>query len=153
MPRAAHRSAGLLAAGGRYPGRQPKIENAAALTRLQEAFQTTLSPIADAHYCSTASVALAWLLAQRGVTAAIAGASSIGQLDTHVETISIELTDAEVAELSMAFADLNWPVAWQEAQGTIKRWLRHARRVAGRTLRGAGIDPRKSLEWTRRLCR
>jgi 1-deoxyxylulose-5-phosphate synthase len=46
-----------------------------------------------------AQVALAWLLAQPGVTAPIIGASRLEQLDQAVEAVSITLTDAERARL------------------------------------------------------
>lgn len=131
---------------GILAGRLPKIDDSAAMRRLQQAFRTTLSPIADVHSCSPAAVALAWLLAQPGLTAAIAGASSVEQLDTQLDAIALELAPGEVAELSQAFANLNWPASWEQSQGRVSRWLRRARRLGGRALRSVGIDPSKRLQ-------
>lgn len=50
-----------------------------------------------------AQVALAWLLAQPGITAPIVGATKLGQLDDAVAALSLALSAEEVAELEAPY--------------------------------------------------
>lgn len=50
-----------------------------------------------------AQVALAWLLAQPGVTAPIIGATKIGHLDDPAKALGTQLTDEQVAQLEGAY--------------------------------------------------
>ncbi len=61
-----------------------------------------LDEVAAAHGVPVAAVALAWLAAQPTVVAPLASARSVDQLTELLPTLSLALTDAEVAELSMA---------------------------------------------------
>jgi aryl-alcohol dehydrogenase (NADP+) len=50
-----------------------------------------------------AQVALAWLLAQPGVSAPIVGASKVAHLDDLAEAVSLRLTDEETSRLEAAY--------------------------------------------------
>ncbi len=52
---------------------------------------------------SNAQVALAWVLAQPGVTAPIVGASKLPQLDEAVAAVDLQLSSEEIAELSAPY--------------------------------------------------
>ena len=51
-----------------------------------------------------ASVALAWLRQQDGVTAPIASARTVQQLPALIASVTLQLTDEELAQLSSASA-------------------------------------------------
>jgi aryl-alcohol dehydrogenase (NADP+) len=59
-----------------------------------------VSEIAGKRGVSNAEVALAWLLAQPGVTAPIVGASKPGHLDAAVKALSLKLEPDELAALA-----------------------------------------------------
>jgi aryl-alcohol dehydrogenase-like predicted oxidoreductase len=61
-----------------------------------------LTQVAAAHRAAPASVALAWVAAQPGVTAPIASARNIGQLPALLAHVDLDLTDAELRLLSGA---------------------------------------------------
>lgn len=61
-----------------------------------------LDAVSAAHGTTPAAVALAWLLAQPGVTAPIASATRISQVKTFAAAADLRLTDAEVAALTDA---------------------------------------------------
>jgi aryl-alcohol dehydrogenase-like predicted oxidoreductase len=61
-----------------------------------------LRPIAARHATSVASVAIAWTLAWPGVTAAIVGARTPGQVDGWIDAASVTLTVADLAEIAAA---------------------------------------------------
>ncbi len=63
-----------------------------------------IRPIADAHGVSVAQVALAWLLAQRSVSAVLVGAKSAPQLDENLKATTISLFDDQIAAISRASA-------------------------------------------------
>ena len=52
-----------------------------------------------------AQVALAWLMAQPGITAPIASASSVGQLHELLAAARLSLSTAQIAQLDAASAD------------------------------------------------
>ena len=56
-------------------------------------------PIASAHSCSIARVALAWLLAKPYVTSVILGAKRLDQLEDNLEAINLTLQPEEVQQL------------------------------------------------------
>ena len=60
----------------------------------------TLEAVAARHGAKPAQVALAWLLAQPGVTAPIVGANSVAQLTELLGTLSLTLDADDLAELS-----------------------------------------------------
>ena len=63
-----------------------------------------LAPIATAHDCTPARVALAWLLTKEAVTAVIVGAKRRDQLDDNLAAIDLVLSAAEVAQLDAVSA-------------------------------------------------
>jgi aryl-alcohol dehydrogenase-like predicted oxidoreductase len=61
-----------------------------------------LDEVAKAHSAKAAEVALAWLIAREGVTAPIASATRIEQLDSLVRATELELAPEEIARLTAA---------------------------------------------------
>ncbi len=62
----------------------------------------TLDAVVAETGASHGAVALAWLLAQEGITAPIASASKAGQLDVQFEALELRLSEDQVARLSAA---------------------------------------------------
>ncbi len=62
-----------------------------------------VSRIAARRGVSNAQVALAWVLAQPGVTAPIIGASKLPQLDEAIAALELRLSDEEITELSSPY--------------------------------------------------
>jgi aryl-alcohol dehydrogenase-like predicted oxidoreductase len=58
-----------------------------------------MAPIANAHGCSPARVALAWLLAKPVVTSVIIGAKRLGQLQDNLAAVELTLTQDEIRQL------------------------------------------------------
>jgi len=74
--------------------------------------------VAAAHGVSMAQVALAWVLAQPGVTSAIIGASSLDQLRDNLAAADLVLTPDELATLDAATALAPiYPAWWDPAMG------------------------------------
>jgi len=63
-----------------------------------------LDAIAKQKGASVAQVALAWLLAQPGVTSIIIGANKMSQLEDNLKAAELKLTDEEVEQLSRTTA-------------------------------------------------
>ena len=63
-----------------------------------------LRPIADAHGCSPARVALAWLLSRQAVTSVIVGAKRLDQLGDDLAATDLVLNDDELARLDTVSA-------------------------------------------------
>jgi aryl-alcohol dehydrogenase-like predicted oxidoreductase len=63
-----------------------------------------LETVAARHKAKSADVALAWVMAQPGVTAPIASATSVEQVDSLVRAIELTLTSADVKALNEASA-------------------------------------------------
>jgi aryl-alcohol dehydrogenase-like predicted oxidoreductase len=61
-----------------------------------------LEPVAERHGVSPAAASVAWTLAWRGVTGAIVGARSPEQVDGWLPAATLELTDADMAEVAEA---------------------------------------------------
>lgn len=61
-----------------------------------------LRPIAHRHDASVSEVAIAWVLAWRGVTAAIVGARSPQQVDGWIGAPDVSLTEADIDEIAAA---------------------------------------------------
>jgi aryl-alcohol dehydrogenase-like predicted oxidoreductase len=61
-----------------------------------------LDAVALAHDAKPAEVALAWLIAREGVTAPIASATSLGQVDSLVRATQLRLSEDELRTLSAA---------------------------------------------------
>lgn len=58
-----------------------------------------MTPIAKAHECSPARIALAWLLSQSIVTSVILGAKRLAQLEDNLAAVDIELSAEEIEQL------------------------------------------------------
>jgi aryl-alcohol dehydrogenase-like predicted oxidoreductase len=58
-----------------------------------------MKPIAEAHGCSPARIALAWLLAKPVVTSVIIGAKRMDQLTDNIAAVDLKLTPDEMAKL------------------------------------------------------
>jgi aryl-alcohol dehydrogenase-like predicted oxidoreductase len=68
------------------------------------ALLAVLDEVADAHQTTVAAVSLAWLLAQDHVTAPIASARTVSQLDGILPAADLALTAEEVTRLSAVYA-------------------------------------------------
>jgi aryl-alcohol dehydrogenase-like predicted oxidoreductase len=66
------------------------------------ALRDALKPIAKRQNTSVSSVAIAWTLAWPGVTGAIVGARTPGQVDGWIGASSLKLTDADLEEIATA---------------------------------------------------
>jgi aryl-alcohol dehydrogenase-like predicted oxidoreductase len=74
--------------------------------------------VAGARGVSMAQVALAWVLAQPGITSAIVGASSLEQLDDNLAAADLVLSAEELATLDAATALAPiYPAWWDPAMG------------------------------------
>lgn len=58
-----------------------------------------LHPIAEAHGCSAARIALAWLLSKPVVTSVLVGAKRLSQLEDNIAAMDITLSDDEIRKL------------------------------------------------------
>lgn len=74
------------------------------LTPRGEALLKALDSVSAAHGVKQAEVALAWLIACKGVTAPIASATSVAQVESFARAAQLELTADEVALLDRAGA-------------------------------------------------
>ncbi|MEL1265112.1 aldo/keto reductase [Pseudoxanthomonas putridarboris] len=87
-----------------------------------------LVPIAEAHGCSPARVALAWLLSKPVVTSVIMGAKRIDQLEDNLAAVDLQLTDEDIAKLDQVSAlppeYPGWMLATQGADrlGPVDLW-------------------------------
>jgi aryl-alcohol dehydrogenase-like predicted oxidoreductase len=61
-----------------------------------------LDAVAHAHGAKPAEVALAWLIAREGVTAPIASATSVDQLDSLARATQLKLSAEEIEILTAA---------------------------------------------------
>lgn len=73
------------------------------LAKANAAIESVMLPIARLHGADPAQVALAWLLAQPGVAAVIAGASSPEQAVSNAGAATVALAPKEVSRLGAAF--------------------------------------------------
>jgi aryl-alcohol dehydrogenase-like predicted oxidoreductase len=98
------------------------------LARVSAAIDGALAPVARAHDATVAQVALAFLLAQPGLTAVIAGASSIGQAQRNAAAAALALRDDEVRTIGQAFGALRLDP--YSGQGIATRMRQRVRRIA-----------------------
>jgi aryl-alcohol dehydrogenase-like predicted oxidoreductase len=87
-----------------------------------------MAPIAKAHGCSCARIALAWLLTKPVVTSVIIGAKRLDQLEDNLAAVEVELTEDEVKRLD-AVSELppeypGWMVGYQATDRwePVDRW-------------------------------
>lgn len=91
-----YRSEADLAGSARAHGAAPYI-NARGFAVLK-----ALEGVASRHGATLAQVALAWLMTRPSVSAPIASATSLGQLDDILKSADLELTAQDLAELDIA---------------------------------------------------
>jgi len=85
---------------------------------LGERALVALAAVADGRGVSMAQVALAWVLAQPGITSAIVGASTLEQLDDNLAAAALVLAADELAALDAATALAPiYPAWWDPAMG------------------------------------
>jgi aryl-alcohol dehydrogenase-like predicted oxidoreductase len=83
------------------PGDSPRGSRAVSyLTPENRAVLDVMTTIADRHDATPAAIAIAWLATRQNVIGALASARSTEQLETLLAAARVELTDAEVEELS-----------------------------------------------------
>jgi aryl-alcohol dehydrogenase-like predicted oxidoreductase len=70
-----------------------------------------LDEVAAQHHSNPARVALAWLLAYPGITAPIASATNLDQLNDLIESANLQLDDASINLLNQASSEVEEPVA------------------------------------------
>lgn len=63
-----------------------------------------LDSVAHRHAATQAEVALAWIMARPGITAPIASATSVKQVDSLIKAVSLQLTGADMDQLDTASA-------------------------------------------------
>ncbi|MEA3140403.1 MAG: hypothetical protein QOK23_2572 [Gammaproteobacteria bacterium] len=89
-----------------------------------------MSPIAKAHRCSAARLALAWLLSKPAVTSVIIGAKRPDQLKDNLAAMELTLTQDELKQLgeasALALEHPGWVLPFQGADrlGPADRWER-----------------------------
>ena len=69
------------------------------------ALRDALKPVASRHGTTVATIAVAWTLAFKGVTAAVVGARTPAQVDGWVGAANLSLTDADLDEIARAIAE------------------------------------------------
>ncbi len=69
----------------------------------------TMKPIADGYGISLANLALAWIIAQKGMTAAIAGVRNPAQVEENARAGDIVLTETEIKTIRDTFEALGAP--------------------------------------------
>jgi aryl-alcohol dehydrogenase-like predicted oxidoreductase len=95
-------------AGARRSGFQfPPIDEARGFDAVE-----ALARIAKAKETTVAQVALAWLLAQPGITSIIVGANKMSQLEDNLKAADLELTAAELEVLSATTAPATQYPQW-----------------------------------------
>ena len=75
------------------------------LTRRGMRVLDQLDRVAERHSATPAQVSLAWLIARPGITAPIASATSIEQLDDIAGALSLHLSAADIADLDQSSAE------------------------------------------------
>lgn len=80
-----------------------------------------LAPVAARHGVSAARVALAWVLAQEGVTCAIVGARRVEQLQDNLQALDLQLTPDDLADLDRATALPRAYPGWVQAATNAQR--------------------------------
>lgn len=68
-----------------------------------------LDGVAAAHGAAPAEVALAWLIAREGVTAPIASATSLDQLESLIRSTQLTLSSDDIVRLDRASAIMGDP--------------------------------------------
>lgn len=113
-------------AGGLLSGRN----NAQLSPSARSCVEGALASIAAEHGATAAVIALAWLIAQPGVSAGLVGMSSLEQVPAYAEAAELELPPAHLGQLADAFAGAQIVHAWEQnpLRRRIGRLLRALRR-------------------------
>jgi aryl-alcohol dehydrogenase-like predicted oxidoreductase len=110
--------AGGFLSGAVRPGRAPTGPRSVHLAQYCSpagwALLARLEVIAHDHEVPVAAVALAWVLAQRGVTATLIGPDAVDQLAAASHAASLRLNDAELATLTC--------LSWQDSAAEFVDW-------------------------------
>lgn len=77
---------------------------------IQEAVELALGSVSRSHRVSVSQGALAWLLAQPGLSAVVVGASAPAQIVANAAAARVTLSSLEVAEVGAKFARLRLPL-------------------------------------------
>lgn len=120
----------LPAHDGRRSGALFQARN---LRHINRALEEVLDPIARRLGAGLAEVALAWVIARPGVTAAIVGAQNEEQVRSAIIATKLELTEAELATLADVFGAL--PLDFRAGIPLIQRINSKLRRVVRKVLR------------------
>lgn len=115
-------------AEGLLAGRKTDRAHAAG-QRVADTVSAVLDPMAARYGVSGAAVALAWVIAQPGVRAAITGVSTLKQLDEQLEVRSLSLDAADLSMLRDAFSPVQLPYDWEAAPGGARALARRVKRV------------------------
>lgn len=131
VPLCVERDIGLLCysplAGGALSARgDPDLSQ-----HIQSVISQTLVPIAARHRVSPAAVAVAWVINQQGVSAAICGASLSRQIEEFVTALELTLSVEEIDRLTTDFGRTPLEHPWEQTGGLARR----AKRFAGRAWR------------------
>lgn len=94
----------LRSAAGHRSSRGSHYDDLVARVALRPALSRSLDALAASSGHSQAQLALAWLLAQPGVTAVVAGASSVAQVEDLARAAELKLAQQDIDALSVAFA-------------------------------------------------
>jgi aryl-alcohol dehydrogenase-like predicted oxidoreductase len=97
---------------------------AANRAKVNQVVESVLRPMAETHRATCAQVALAWVIAQPGVTAAIAGARTAAQAEENAGAAALQLSAAELAQVRSAFEALQL-----HSPGAPSLWQRVLRRL------------------------
>lgn len=81
-----------------------------------------MHPIAAAHGVSVARVALAWLLARKGVMSVIVGAKTVEQLEDNLAAVELALTETELSTLDEVSALRAEYPGWMLERQSQGRW-------------------------------
>ena len=96
---------------GKYRPNQP-LPSSPRAQRIRERYMNErgfsvlqqIDHVAEAHHATDAQVALAWIIAQPGITSAIASATSVEQVNELLGSVSMQLSEEEMAALDTASA-------------------------------------------------
>jgi aryl-alcohol dehydrogenase-like predicted oxidoreductase len=92
--------------------------------RINAALESVAAPIAERHRATIGQVAIAWTLAQPGVTAAIVGARTPDQARENAAAADIALSAEEATSLRRAFEALRLdPSRPASGRGRLKSWV------------------------------
>ena len=104
------------------------------LSAIHGAIERSMQPVARAHAATLSQVALAWLLAEPGVSSVIAGGRTIEHATKNLEAAALKLTSDERASIRRAFEAVHIVETRRRgrARRFAKRGLSKLKRILGR---------------------